>query len=258
MDYELGEFVTPWGVEVEAFHRENTNDWNTLTACLTEDEYKVGSLPQGIRLDGSVLSAIDIGGHVGGATLALLGRGYQVTTVEPLPENMEMIRKSVKRNGWHDRWTGISAAVNANRDSVTISYGDTATVSGAHHEYIGVVGGDGRQTMVAGVTLNDLIESVATVNGWFEGSPFADGMIDFLKIDCEGSEWAAFSTIHPHNLGKVRRIAAELHPTSASVNLRAEFLALLDNQFDDVTDIVYPHTLQYDALHTTNAYYQHK
>lgn len=264
MDSKLWKFCTPFGVTVEAFYREGTNDWNTLRSCLHEDEYRITELPQGVRLDGTQLSAIDIGGHIGGCTLSLLARGYRVVTVEPLPENVELLRASVTRNGWDDRWRCIHGAItDVGGQQITVLYGDTATDSGAHHEFIGVTSPlqtTSRVIKVRGVTLNELIESAHPCNGWIEAPqtpPFADGVIDFLKIDCEGAEWAAFRGVHPANLAKVKRIAAELHPLPETVDIRTEFATLLHGQFNDDTADVYPNTLTHNKRDITNAYYTH-
>lgn len=39
-------FITAWGTEVEAWFREDTQDWNTLQSCIVEDEYLVSELPE--------------------------------------------------------------------------------------------------------------------------------------------------------------------------------------------------------------------
>ena len=39
MKYNEFEFKTPWGANVKVFCREDTNDWNTLYSCITEDYY---------------------------------------------------------------------------------------------------------------------------------------------------------------------------------------------------------------------------
>lgn len=261
-------FVTPWGVAVNAVLRNDTNDFNTLSSCLQEDEYKIADLPPAIRLDGTTLNAIDIGGHIGSVTLALLSRGYRVITVEPLPENMDMIAESVGLNGWDARWTSVHGAISDVRGkTVTVGYGDPATESGRHHRYIGVTSGiysdvpaaDG--VIVRTVSVGELVEMCDDRAGWIEAPlspPFSDGTVEFLKIDCEGGEWKAFSNVTPDILSKIRNIAAELHPIAGTKDIHAEFTKLLFSLFDDISVQVYPHIAAYNKNATTNAYYTRK
>ena len=60
MEFKEDKFTTPWGVEVNVFTREGTNDWNTLYSCIHQDEYKIADLK---KTTGSV--CVDIGAHGG-------------------------------------------------------------------------------------------------------------------------------------------------------------------------------------------------
>lgn len=260
----VGEFVTPWGAQVVCVYRPETNDWNTATSCLVEDEYRIADLPDGGG------DAIDIGGHIGGCTLALLSRGFRVTTVEPLPENMDMIAESVDLNGWTARWTPVYGAIaGVGGGRVRVGYGDRSTESGRHHEFIGMTEkifspsfADGCRTVeVNTVSVGGLVEMMDSRAGWVEAPlvpPYSDGRVAFLKIDTEGAEWDAFAGVSPHVLSKIDVIAAELHPISSTKNIRAEFGELLHGMFTDVTAEVYPYTAAYAANATTNAYYRLK
>ena len=87
-------FRTPKDHSVLVYIREGTNDWNTANSCLTEDEYATKDLPY---LPGVCL---DIGGYLGTVSLALLidHPESHVIIVEPLPENVELIRQNLRVN----------------------------------------------------------------------------------------------------------------------------------------------------------------
>ena len=261
----VGEFTTPWGVSVSCVYRQETNDWNTAVSCLVEDEYRIADLPVA---DGA--TAIDIGGHIGGATLALLSRGFRVITVEPLPENMDMIAESVDLNGWSARWTSIHGAIAGVRGkTVKVAYGDTGTVSGSHHQYVGVTEGIFSRSTGAGqrtvevdtVSIGELIEMLDVRAGWIEAPlspPFSDGRCAFLKIDVEGAEWSAFSNVTPDILANIDVIAGELHPLPGMKDTRNEFNKLLYDQFRDFTTEIYPYTGDNLPDQATNFYYKHR
>ena len=134
MQYKEDRIKTPWGVEVAIFTREGTNDWNTLYSCIAEDEYKIGEL----QVDHGKSTAVDIGAHAGGCSLAMLSRGFKVIAVEPLPENAELIMKNVKANGWENNFTLHHKAINeVSGKEVVLRYGNENTESGSHHRFIG-------------------------------------------------------------------------------------------------------------------------
>src|SRR3990167_6601223 len=126
-------FRTPRGRSLIAYHREDTSDWNTLNSCLGEvDEYQIRDR----HLAGTVL---DIGAHIGGVTLALLldNPDVHVIAVEPLPENVALLRRNLRVNGIEDRCTIIEGAAGRSGERVTISYAFDGGEHELHHAYIG-------------------------------------------------------------------------------------------------------------------------
>ena len=109
-----GSFRTPGGRTVNMMWREGTCDWNTLTSCLTEDEY-------GMARRGGAATMVDVGGYLGGVGIgyALDNRDARVWVVEPLPANCDLIRENIALNGvpalpYH---AGLDAATrSANQD----------------------------------------------------------------------------------------------------------------------------------------------
>lgn len=173
-----GAFRTPGGHLVTMTYREGTNDWNTLSASLNEDEY---GLPSG--LSGH---AVDIGGYLGsvGIALAADNPGLRVTIVEPVPGNAEMIAENVAQNDLGERVTLLHTAASGDHEPVSVWYGYRGNDVAEHHRFVGNStlaydhGGElpHEEIVHDPVTLADL------------------GPIDFLKIDCEGGEWSILDT----------------------------------------------------------------
>ena len=241
MQYKEDKIKTPWGVEVTIFTREGTNDWNTLYSCIVEDEYKIGDL----RVDAGNSTAVDIGAHAGGCSLAMLSRGFKVIAVEPLPENAELIMKNVEANGWENNFTLHHKAINeVSGKEVVLRYGNENTESGSHHRFIGNtidssewqkdLWTEGREIKVSTISLDDTLNAVENV--------------DILKIDCEGAEWSAFKGASPETLGKISSIVAELHALPTTKKMYKEFNNLIGDQFKDVTSKRFADVQNYQTI----------
>lgn len=234
MEFNPYTFTTAWGSEVNTFNRSGTNDWNTLYSCLVDDEYKLTNLTES---DSRKKIAVDIGGHIGGCTIGLLSLGYKVITVEPMPENAAMITKNAVANSFDSRLKLHQKAIGSvNNVQVVLRYGNENTESGRHHRFIGNtvdldkwtgtgLWNDGREILVETITIDEILKDVDHV--------------DFLKIDCEGAEWTAFSSISRESLAKIQRIAAELHPVYSSFDIYQEFNDLIGDEFEDVSEKYY-------------------
>lgn len=176
-----GLFRTPRGSSAEMAYRAGTNDYNTLNACMTEDEYGLASVHLG---PGSV--AVDVGSYAGGVAigLALDNPDCDVIAVEPLTANVDLIRDNVHRNRLEGRILVLHRAVAApGLRTTTIRWAFDATESGRHHRYVGnstLHARGGRSEVVDCVSLSDLVEA-------------AGGFIHLLKVDCEGGEYELFA-----------------------------------------------------------------
>ena len=162
-----GAWITPRGRTAHFEYRDLTSDWNTISSILTNDEYALAALcpAEGI--------AVDVGAYVGAATVAMLldNPELRVIAIEPLPENLELIRLNLELNAVQDRCRLLEGAVGTD----TVEYGWEGSESATHHAYIGnangMVGTASKVAKVKRISLASL------------------GPVAFVKIDCEGGEW---------------------------------------------------------------------
>jgi FkbM family methyltransferase len=192
--YELaqGTFRSPAGHPMTMAYRKDTNDWNTLHATLDQDEYK---LPRDLAG-----TALDVGGYLGsvGIALALDNPAIAVTIVEPVPGNAELIRQNIELNEVGERVTLIEGAVSGDREPVTVWFGYRGNESAEHHAFVG------NSTLAydsGGALPHDEVVHVPHTLEDF-------GYVTFLKIDCEGGEWAFLDS---PAAGHIETIVGEAH-----------------------------------------------
>jgi len=203
--YDLVEatFTTPRGSSVRMTYRTDTNDWNTLASCLTEDEYGLRDL----HLTGR---ALDIGAYLGGVTVALTvdNPDLSVVAIEPVPGNAELLRRNVEFLG--HRVLVVEGAAGDGND-VNIRYGYSGSELACHHAFVGNMsllsepGPDTPHTV-------QRMRSRKIGTGW-----------DFAKVDCEGCEWDV-------DLAPIPLIHGEWHPIRGYT--QADFLRRLEATHD--------------------------
>lgn len=186
-------FTTPRGRAVTVECREGTTDWNTANACITADEYGLAD-----RLWAGV--ALDVGAHIGGATLALLADNPDlfVVAIEALPDNVALLRANVAANGFEGRCRIYEGAADSGNEPVTVAYGTMDGEFEAAHRYIGGAvwqGPAGLKVTVPPVSLTAVVADV--------------GPLCLVKIDCEGCEW---SFLADPAVASVEELRGEYHP----------------------------------------------
>lgn len=220
------------GKDIKAQYREDTNDWNTLFSCLNEDEYEINQLPdEGV--------AVDLGAHIGGVTLALAAKGWDVYAVEMLPENMELLRQNIEFNVSDTVVTTCRAAAVGKAtkfgDEMTAYYADESSEAGKAHKFIGTVMEDkyiadtqkhGEATKVPIQSLTYTLKDIHVCG--------------FLKIDIEGAEWEVVKNTPATTLNKIKRIAVEIESLDGNPVSTGDFLKLLPKGFKDVSKEFFP------------------
>ena len=166
---------TPRGHTASFSVRPSTTDALTVNACCAEDEYHLPAVSG---------TALDVGAHIGGVTVALLldNPDLEVIAIEALPENAALVEENVERNGVVDRAVVICGAAGKGDEPIRVFYGNTDTEFARGHQFIGNADwqDDRKHVDAPVVTLDELVK---------RRGPFS-----LLKIDCEGGEWDFLDT----------------------------------------------------------------
>ena len=190
---EVHDVRTPSGRAARMGCRAGTSDLATVGSTFElwgklHDEYRTATLDLG---DGAF---VDVGAHIGSVAIAVLLDNplAHAICVEPLPENVELLRENAKRNGVNDRLHVVEGAAGKHK-TVTVRYGP----DDAHRYIANIRGASGDFVDVPAITLAQLVR-------------LAGGRIDAMKTDCEGGEYALFDATAA-TLRKVGRITGEYH-----------------------------------------------
>lgn len=201
------DFRTPHGHRAAMTFRPDTSDWNTLYACLNEDEY-------GFRGHAVTGTAVDVGAHIGGVTvgLAIDNPELRVIAVEPVPENAALLRQNIEQNGIADRVTVIEGAAGGKK-AVDVWYGYRGDEVMEHHAWIG-------NSSLAYARASDIAHETVHYPKPVRLSDL--GPLSLIKIDCEGGEYAFLADPAVRD---VPLILGEWHPVMG--NTIGDFQALL-------------------------------
>lgn len=152
----------------------------------------------GIAFDWSACKTIvDIGANIGTFTTYAGYKSPQaaIVAVEPEPNNLVMLKGNVEANHFQNRVTVVPAAIGGQDGTVTLHI--TEKSSGGHslyHRY-----GKTSDVDVAMISLRSLL------------TKHNIGVLDFLKLDCEGGEYDALYSLSPQELARIRFMAVEYH-----------------------------------------------
>lgn len=161
---------------------------------------------------------IDVGAHVGGFALLAASLGAEVHAFEAQHENFECLRKNAKAfpnlHAYHRAvWRGDKeGCVYINEEECPPNGDVYAALSSFKNSGLYSCSDNG-VIKVESESLDSIIESICG----------DDGFVDFLKIDCEGSEYEILYTCS--RLNQVKKIVGELHfdPNRANERLHPKF-----------------------------------
>jgi len=213
---------TAWGHEVNYAHRLGTTDSMTAESVLKYDEYASKSFTY---KKGDIF--VDIGSHIGtwGLLMASLDPSYIVHCFEPIPENCEVIKKTIAINHFKNMFVYNVAISDTSEGTTRIYYTPDDTDFGKAHKFIGSADGGSREFIdVQNMSLNDVFNIVG------------DNNVRVMKLDCEGCELKGFASLKPENLEKIDIVVGEFHPRN---NNTKSFFNLFNGRFDNISN--YPH-----------------
>lgn len=180
---QLHDYRTPRGGSALMEWRTGTNDHNTLFSCMTEDEYRLADVT--LPVDGV---AVDVGAYIGGVTISLARDNphARVIAVEPVTANVALLQDNIARNNLTDQVLVVHAAAGRpgqTKARVLWAFGDDD--AGWHHRYVGN----------SSIAAHQAIHEEEDVDGIDLASlvALAGGHVDFMKVDCEGGEYALFA-----------------------------------------------------------------
>lgn len=187
--------------EFEVIYRHYTADYDMYTSVMMEDAYRLQHFPFKAGMN-----AIDLGAHVGTVSLMLASMGLKVYAVEILPENIEIFKWNITKNGY-DKSIKLYERAIASESNRTIKayYADRKeSAFSRFHHFTGWTKDDGRYKFDKSIDVQTLsIEDI-----------FKENNLDrchILKTDVEGGEWDAFKDVPDDILQRIDVIEGELH-----------------------------------------------
>lgn len=196
----LAQITTPRGKPAWMYVREDTIDYDICASSMLEDEYGLAD----ISVSGH---ALDIGAHIGAVTVALAldNPDLRVTAVEVVPENVEVLRQNIERNGIGDRVTVVEAAAGGPDEASRTCYMRHRSYPSATDEYVA------KSRYIANSFWspeNGTPDAEAVEIPVVSLSDLASDGVSFIKIDCEGAEWEFF---RDPALANVTLVTGEYH-----------------------------------------------
>ena len=219
-------FEGPNGVVANFYYRADCADENTIQATFSEDEYGFASK---CPIDDEFL--IDLGGYVG-STAILWAKLYpksKVIVVEPLPENIDMIKKNVLRNNLVGQVIVYQNAIsNVNGATVKTFYRDDSEV-GITHRFVG----SGYPQYHETVSQNFSLAETINLDKIFACEQIQACRV--LKMDIEGAEYDTLKGCSYLNLSRIETIVGEYHNITPKTEEKPRSLlfSMTQNLFND-------------------------
>lgn len=145
---------------------------------------------------------IDIGAHLGGTAIACASRGAKVYAFEPEGENYELLLKNVSLNKMDDKIECFKLAVGSHQKNTRLY---KSKKNGGNHSIHQKVSEDFEWVNV--ISLEQIFRENKILH------------CDFLKIDCEGSEFEIITTPPKTFFDRISQISIEMHPEFGTDNV---------------------------------------
>jgi len=194
-EVDIKDIRTVFGKDIKVAIRRGTNDSLVADAVMVYDEYQAASL----RYDSGDIF-IDVGAHIGtwSILMATANPSFFVFSVEPVPENYEMIKNNIKINNLVNVIPFETTISGSSEGEESVFYTDDSTSFGKENKFVAsMLGGSGKELKVKNTSLEDLLNTVPKVK--------------VLKIDCEGCEVLGFANLSEKNMKKIEYIVGEFH-----------------------------------------------
>lgn len=178
--------------------------WSLIGETFIRHEYS----PKGFDINSDDF-VVDIGAHRGVFVgFAAIKRPKQILAIEPDNENFQVLHSFVLQNNFSNV-TLLKCAVSSANGEIKL-YKSTHSRHSAQTQKRDIQ--NALFEVVKSVSLNSLLD------------PY--DIVDFLKVDCEGSEYDIFSSASLSTLRKIRKISMEIHQTENSKAVRELFSKL--------------------------------
>jgi FkbM family methyltransferase len=139
---------------------------------------------------------LDLGANYGFFTLYSINRGAKkVYSVEPFQGAFNHIKGL---SGIFPIINPINKAISEEDGHVSMYIHEESSAINCTSSHGEMFGKTHNEVQVESININTLLSSISET-------------IDFMKVDCEGSEYELFSTITSENLNKIRKMAIEVH-----------------------------------------------
>ena len=172
-------------------YRPGTADLFVIREMFADDAYRFGSWPKA-RLG----FVVDVGAHIGTFSLRAAPSAERILAFEPMPDNFALLERNLAGHAF-THVERKNAAVSDAAGTLRIWLGGANT--GGHSAFPLHVPAPGSFVDAPAVVLSHELDARGVTR------------VDFLKIDCEGGEYAIVDDLERWGLSRVDRIAMEYH-----------------------------------------------
>ena len=158
-------------------------------------------------------TVLDIGANKGFFTLNALQKGAsEVYSVEPVKHSYEQIKKLLND---FPNVNPINKAIGETNGTISMFVDSDSSATNCVTTYGDMFGRGSNKVDVESININTLIKQI-------------DSKINYMKVDCEGSEFELFKTITEQNLKNIDKLVIETHGDEIDSFVHK---TLIDNEF---------------------------